>query len=142
MKLARNALVFLCYSAMGFAATSAEAPRLKPGLWQMHIQSSAAGAISALPPTVCVGAMSDEQRQIELNNIKSRCNKYESREMGGKWVVDAVCTARNVAVTKHTVTSLGGDSFREENTGPQGSMTSEGKWLGACKPGQSPDTFK
>ena len=127
---------------MGLTAAFAEAARLKPGLWQMHIQSSAAGATSALPPTVCVGAMSDEQRQIEQSNIKSRCSKYESREMGGQWAVDAVCTARNITVTKHTVISLGGDSFREENTGPQGSMTSEGKWLGACKPRQSPDTFK
>ena len=107
----------------------------------MHVQLSAAGA-TPLPDTLCVGAMSDEQRQIERNNIKSRRSKYESHEMGGQWVVDAVCTAKNVAVTKHTVISLGGDSFREENTTPQGSMTSDGKWLGACKPGQSPDTFK
>lgn len=142
MKFALNSLVLLFCSVVGLTAVSAEAPRLKPGLWQMHVQSSVAGATSALPPTVCVGAMSDEQRQIERNNIKSRCSKYESREMGGQWVVDAVCTARNITVTKHIVISLGGDSFREENAAPQGSMTSDGKWLGACKPGESPDIFK
>lgn len=141
MKFALNSLVLLFCSVIGSTAASAEAPRLKPGLWQMHIQSSAAGA-EALPQTVCVGAMPDEQRQIEQNNIKSRCSKYESREMGGQWVVDAVCAAKNVAVTKHTVISLGGDSFREENMGQQGFMTSEGKWLSACKPGQSPVIFK
>jgi Protein of unknown function (DUF3617) len=79
---------------------------------------------------------------VEQENIKNRCSKYESHEVGGNWVVDAVCSARGNTVTKHTVTSLSGDSFREENTAPQGSMTSDGKWLGPCKPGQAPDTFK
>lgn len=142
MKLVLVSALVLSCAGISSAAMSAATPKLKPGLWQMNIQSSATSANSALPSTVCVGAMSDERRQLEQNNIKSRCSKYESREMGGKWVVDAVCTARNVTVTKHTVTGLGGDSFREENTGPQGFMTSEGKWLGTCKPGQAPDTFK
>lgn len=126
-----------------FAAATGEMPRLKPGLWEMHVQSSAGGANSALPSTVCVGAMSDQQRLLEQDNIKNRCSKYEAREMGGNWVVDAVCSsARGNTVTKHVVTGLIGDRFREENTAPQGSMTSDGKWLGPCKPGQAPDTFK
>jgi hypothetical protein len=140
----RALLSFLIFSGAtgSFAAAAVETPRLKPGLWEMHVQSSAGGANSALPSTVCVGAMSDQQRQLEQENIKNRCSKYESHEVGGKWVVDAVCSARGNTVTKHTVTSLSGDSFREENTAPQGSMTSDGKWLGPCKPGQAPDTFK
>lgn len=140
----RVLLSFLIFSgtAGSFAAAAVETPRLKPGQWEMHVQSSTGGANSALPSTVCVGAMSDQQRQLEENNIKNRCSKYESREVGGNWVVDAVCSARGNTVTKHMVTSLSGDRFREENTAPQGSMTSDGKWLGPCKPGQAPDTFK
>jgi hypothetical protein len=140
----RELLCFLIFSATtgGLAAAAVEAPRLKPGLWEMHVQSSAGGANSALPSTVCVGAMSDQQRQLEQDNIKNRCSKYESREVGGNQVVDAVCSARGNAVTKHLVTSLSGDRFHEENTAPQGSMTSDGKWVGPCKPGQAPDIFK
>jgi hypothetical protein len=140
----RGLLSFLIFSGTtgGFAAAAVETPRLKPGLWEMHVQSSAGGANSALPSTVCVGAMSDQQRQLEQSNIKDRCSKYESREVGGNWVLDAVCSARGTTVTKHLVTSLSGDRFREENTAPQGSMTSDGKWLSPCRPGQAPDTFK
>lgn len=124
------------------AASAAEAPRLKPGLWEMHAQSSAGGVNTALPTTLCIGAMSDQQRQVEQDNIKNRCSKWESRELDGKWVVDAVCSSRGHTVSKHTVTSLGGDSYSEENSAQQGTMSSDGKWLGACKAGQKPDAFK
>jgi hypothetical protein len=142
--MARISRSFLLLTGTAFClvALAADIPRLKPGLWEMHVQSSSGGVNSAVPSTVCVGAMPDSQRQLEEANIKSRCSKYESREAGGKCVVDAVCTARGKTVTKHTVTGLGGDSFHEENTAPQGNMTSDGKWLGPCKPGQVPDTFK
>jgi hypothetical protein len=114
-------------TAACFATAAVETPKFKPGLWEVHVQSSAGGANAALPPTVCIGAMSDQQRQLELDNIKNRCSKSESREVEGKWVVDAVCSARGRAVTKHTVSSLSGESFREENTALQGSMISNGR---------------
>lgn len=86
--------------------------------------------------------MPDAQRALEEENIKARCSKYEAKVVGGDWVVDAVCTARGKTLTKHTVTSLSGERFHEENTAPQGSMTSDGKWLSPCKPGQVPSVFK
>jgi len=124
-------------------AATQTVPPLKPGLWQTHVQSPIYGSHPPSPMTVCYGAMSDQQRQLENDNIKNRCSKYESRELEGKWVVDAVCTTpRGRSITKHVVTSLSGDSFHEENAAPQGTMTTEGKWLGPCKPGQKPDAFK
>jgi hypothetical protein len=108
----------------------------------MHIQSSAGGTNTMLPENVCVGAMSDQQRQVMLDNIKNRCTDVQARKVGATWVVDMKCTNGRVSLTKHTVTSLTGDSFREENTALQGTMTSEGKWLSACKPGQQPTVFK
>ena len=128
--------------ALVFTAEAVDVPKLKPGLWEMRVSSSAAGANSALPPTVCVGAMPDTQRALEEENIKERCSKYEAKVVGGNWVVDAVCTARGKTLTKHTVTSLSGERFHEENTALQGSMTSDGKWLGPCKPGQMPSVLK
>lgn len=143
MKRTPPCLFILCATAASFTmAATQTVPALKPGLWQTQVQSPIYGARPPGPMTVCYGAMSDQQRQLENDNIKNRCSKYESREVEGKWVVDAVCTARGRSITKHVVTSLSGDSFHEENTAPHGTMTSEGKWLGPCKPGQKPDAFK
>lgn len=142
MKRALLSLLLLSGIATSFAAAAVETPKLKPGLWEMRSRSSAGGVNTMLPSPVCVGAMPDQQRQLEQSNIKSRCSKYETRAVDGTWVMDAVCTSRGHTVTKHRVTSLSGDSFREENTAPQGSSTSDGKWLGPCKAGQKPDTFK
>lgn len=125
-----------------FPACAVDVPKLKPGLWEIRVSSSAGGANSALPPAVCVGKMPDAQRALEEENIKSRCSKYEAKVVGGDWVVDAVCTARGKTLTKHIVTSLSGERFHEENTAPQGSMTSDGTWLSPCKPGQAPSVLK
>ena len=93
--------------------------------------------------TICIGAMPDRQRQLENDNTKNRCSKWESRAVDGKWVVDGVCTnPRGRTITKHVVTSLSGDSIHEESTAPQDSVTTDGKWLGPCKPGQTPDAYK
>ena len=94
-------------------------------------------------PQTCFGSMSDPQRQLENANIKKRCSKWDSRQINGNVVVDAVCTSgRGVTITKHIVTSLAGDTFHEESTSSRGSATSDGKWLGPCKPGQKPDALK
>ena len=121
------------------AAGAAEPPRIKPGLWEIRVQAT---GYSSPPVIGCIGAMSDQQRQLEQANIRKLCSKHESRELDGKWVVDAVCAAGGNTVTQRVTTSLAGDSFHEENKGSRGNNTSDGKWLGACKPGQKPDMFK
>ncbi|MDP9046289.1 MAG: hypothetical protein M3O01_15920 [Pseudomonadota bacterium] len=123
-------------------ARAADVPKLKAGLWEMRVSSSAGGTNSALAPTVCVGTMPDAQRAAEEENIRVRCSRYDVKVVGSDWVVDAVCTARGTTLTKHMVTSLSGDRFHEENSAPQGTMTSDGKWVRPCKPGQAPSVFK
>ena len=135
-------LSILSAFATGVAFAAQTIPPLKPGLWQMQVQSAAYRGHAPGPMTSCIGAMSSPQRQLENENVKNRCSKYESRTVGGKWVMDAVCTTPRGTITKHAVISLSGDSFHEENIAPQGTMTTEGKWLGPCKPGQKPDAFK
>ncbi len=122
MKIALSLLVVIASAASPLVAAE-DLPKLKPGLWEMITQSG--GAQSASPSIVCVGAMSDQQRQLEQVNIKSRCSKWESREVGGNLIIDAVCKSqRGVTLNKHTVSSLSGETFREDNTAPQGTMTS------------------
>ena len=132
--------VLILLSTVPPCTAATDVPRLKPGLWEMTVEVN--GAKSPLPSSVCVGAMTDQQRQLYESNIKLRCDKYESRNVGGKWVIDGECAAGGNSIRKHTVMSLNGDAFREENTSPKGSMVSEGKWLSQCKPGQAPSTFK
>jgi hypothetical protein len=64
------------------AASAGQAvPRLKPGLWAMQVHSSAGGHNTALPSTVCVGAMPQQQWRLEDENARSRCSKFDSREV-------------------------------------------------------------
>ena len=88
-----------------FSAEAVDVPKLKPGLWEMRMSSSAGGANPLLPPTVCVGAMPDAQRALEEENIKARCSKYEAKVVGGDLVVDAVAEqprgGRNAARIDH-----------------------------------------
>ena len=126
MKTAILAFSIPFATAISSAAIASDPPRLKLGLWAMHIQSSFGGAAAAVPSTICVGAMSDQQRQLEQSNIKNRCSKFEVRQAAGTSIVDAVCTNRYHTITKHTVTSLSGDSFHELDTGSEGTMASDG----------------
>jgi len=144
MKRARMMLMLLLANAAACAMASAQTvPALQPGAWELHTRVGAGAGGDALPPSVCLGAMPAAQREAEQGNIRSRCSSYEARSIGDEWVVDAVCSARGHTMTKHTVTSLAGDRFREENTGPDGaSMISTGKRLGPCRPGQQPDAYK
>jgi len=144
MKRAGLMLSLLVANAGMCAAPGAQTvPALQPGAWELHTQSATHGNVDATPASVCLGAMPAAQREAEQGNIRSRCSSYEARSIGDEWVVDAVCSARGHTMTKHTVTSLAGDRFREENTGPDGaSMISTGKRLGPCRPGQQPDAYK
>ena len=144
MKRAGPMLSLLLANAATSAVAGAQTvPTLKPGAWQLHTRISTSAGADALSPSVCLDAMPAAQREAEQANIRSRCSTYDARVVGDKWVVDAVCAARGHTVTKHTVTSLAGDSFREENTGPDGaSMISTGKRLGPCRPGQQPEAYK
>jgi hypothetical protein len=144
MKYAGLMLALLIANAATCAVAGAQTvPTLKPGAWELHTHAGAGAGGDALPLSVCFGAMPAAQREAEQANIRSRCSTYDARAVGAEWVVDAVCTARGHSVTKHTVTSLAGDNFREENTGPDGaSMISTGKRVGPCRPGQQPDAYK
>lgn len=144
MQRAGLMLSLLLASAATCAVADAQTvPALQPGTWQLHTQSATHGTTDATPPSVCLGAMPAAQREAEQANIRSRCSSYDARAIGDEWVVDAVCSARGHTMTKHTVTSLTGDSFREENTGADGArMISTGKRLGPCRPGQQAEVYK
>lgn len=124
------------------SAVAMDVPKLKPGLWEMQVSFSAVGTSSDIPPTVCIGSMTAAQRASEEEQIKARCSKYEAKLVGADWVVDATCTARGNTLTKPTITRRDGERYHEENKSLQGSMTSDGKWVGPCKAGQVPGIFK
>lgn len=139
----RSMLVFIAVGmCIATASAAAEIPPLKPGLWEMRFSSSAGGVSALSPTTVCVGAKTSAQREVEEANVKSRCETSSTRVVGGQRVFDAVCSTRGMTVTMHHVTSLNGDTFHEENSAMQGSSVSDGKWVGPCKPGQLPQLFK
>ena len=80
--------------------------------------------------------------------MKGICSKFESRRDGNAWITDSACTFSGSHAISHGVTTkLGEDTYRTEGTttydppmrGVKTDVISvDGKWLGACKPGQTP----
>jgi len=79
--------------------------------------------------------------------MKKRCSKMDVRKSGNKTVVDSVCTHEGRTVTSHmTISGNMNTDYRMESTSRfmppmEGISTMDstmtGKWLGACKPGQT-----
>ena len=136
MKLALLSLLMLSGAAVGFVASAGPAaPALKPGLWELHAQSSAGGAYTASPTTtVCESAAQVQEDLGPATGVdKKDCSKYESREVDGKWILDAVCSAQGHTVTLHKVVNLSGDRIQEKNSIPPNTWVSDSRWVGACK---------
>jgi len=137
MKLALLSLLMFSGAAAGFIVSAGPAaPALKPGLWELHAQSSAGGAYTASPTTTVCESAAQVQEDLgpEAGVDKKDCSKYESREVDGKWILDAVCSAQGHTVTLHKVVNLSGDRIQEKNNIPPNTWISDSKWVGACKP--------
>ena len=112
-------------------AHAVDAPKRKDGLWETTTQTGGGTMVSQ----VCVDAASDARNQATTDEyMKGNCSTYEVRRDGAKWISDSVCTFGGKKVVNHGVTTAIGDSaFHTEGT-----TIADAKWLGPCKPGQTP----
>ena len=133
MIINRSALYALLVSVAcsAVSALAVDAPKRKDGLWETTIQTGGATMVSQ----VCVDAASDAKNQATTDAyMKENCSTYEVRRDAGKWISDSVCTFAGKKVVSHGVTTAVGDTaFHTEGT-----TISDARWLGACKPGQTP----
>jgi len=142
--------LILALLTLSFAANIAAAndmPARKPGLWEIKMQ------IPNMPQPMlsqhCIDEKTDNllQQQGE-KQARQQCSKNSMSKQGDKVIVDSVCKIDATTATTHAVFS--GDfnrsyrgeidtSFSPPLHGTKASkQVLEGKWLGACKPGQKP----
>jgi hypothetical protein len=121
-------------------------PTMRPGQWEFRIQHSIDGKTDVQPGPGkyerCQDAKALAQARVKAAEYaKTHCSKNDTRQDGGKWVNDLVCTTGRSTSTSHTVTDYTGDTaYHTETTTTSDPPDSrsvtiiDGKWLGACKP--------
>lgn len=132
---------------LGTAHAQADAPKRKPGLWE--VKMTIPGGPGPMVSQQCVGEKSDNlMQQRARDRGRQSCSQTTTRREGNKWIGETDC--RHGDFTSHTRTEFSGDlnsRYRGEIhttfNPPQHGMketrsTLEARWLGACKPGQKP----
>ncbi len=135
------ALLFVAY------AKAADLPARKPGLWE--VKTTIDGHGRAVTVQQCIDAATDQMLQSNTGPFSAAaCPEREVKKSDNGMTIDSRCSFNNKAASAHanitgsfdsvytmTVTSEGADL-------PAMTMTSEGKWLGACAAGQQPELQK
>ena len=119
------------------SVSAAELPAQKPGVWETTMKGAGIPGGSR-SMSMCI----DAATQVEAKaTSKKNCSKNEWGHAGNTWTGDSVCSVMGNQITAHAVTTMSGeDAYHTEITSQSGNkssvMTVDGKWLGACKPGQ------
>ncbi|TAK48332.1 MAG: DUF3617 family protein [Xanthobacteraceae bacterium] len=137
-------IVLACLASA--AASAAELPTRKAGLWEMKMARE--GAPAAMPVMQhCTDASTDKEMATMFGAMQEQCTQRDIRNANGAIVVDSVCSFGPMKSTSHA--EITGD-FNAAYTvtvkanvegGPMpgpSTMTVEAKWLGPCKADQKP----
>ena len=122
-----------------------EIPQVKPGLWEIRMQSAADGA--PLTPTgttkICWDAatLARSAKTVEESSKKD-CSKYEVRKEGGKWIQNGVCKLRGGTVSGLMTREFSGENAYHDDSNStydppfaghsRKHLIIDGKWLGPC----------
>lgn len=146
-------LTLLLFAVLGFSLaplnlSAAEPPQPKPGQWEFRMQQVAEGKEAGKPATLqrCIVASEYAASKAKADDYaKKNCSKNEIHQDGGKWMSDMVCKVGTGTMTTHSVTAYSGDgayhsemtsTFDPPSPGHSRTVTTtDGKWLGSCKPG-------
>jgi len=144
-RILMGALVILVCAG---AATTADLPRRKPGLWEVTMNSSD----PKIPPRVqqiCLDAETDALLYRAGEGLLHKmCSKFDIHRNGGAVIIDSACMIGKTNATTHNVVTYSGDSAYHENIHIQydppmfgkseSSSTHEGRWVGACPGSMKP----
>ncbi len=148
--------MFACRFTLVFAATllavqlaqAADAPKRKPGLWELKTSTTAAqGQVMTFQQ--CIDASTDDLlRSQGQEAAKERCSKNDIRVSGNSVSFESVCKIQNTTATTSGRFSGSFDSaYRGEMTTryvppmmgmSEARTTMEARWIGPCKAGQKP----
>jgi hypothetical protein len=130
-------------------AGAAELPIRKAGLWEVKIKLTGGAAPTAMMRH-CTDETTDRQMSTMFNPLAPQpCPSNDIQKHPDRYTIDSVCRADNKSVTLHS--DITGDfttsymvvtetkTQEEPDSEPAvTSMTLEGRYAGACKPGQKP----
>lgn len=135
-------LAFFANTTLG----ASDLPKRQPGLWEMKTSVAEMGGMGMTLQT-CVDDTTDELMARQANEPED-CEKRDYRRDGDRVTFEAICktdgsTVHVKGVFTGNFTKAYRGEIRSTYTPPiQGmassTMTMEGRWLSACKPGQQP----
>jgi Protein of unknown function (DUF3617) len=119
-------------------------PDQKIGLWQRTSQTTEDGKAGAPEKSQqCVDAATLEMVKKVLADATKQCSKYDLRQIGGKWILDSVCSFGATTLTLHQETLMKGDTaYHSESDssyspplsgGGHTRTVTDGVWTGPCK---------
>ncbi|HEY7943435.1 MAG: DUF3617 domain-containing protein [Burkholderiales bacterium] len=144
---ARFSLALVC-SGLTVGALAAEPPILKSGLWELSRSTTQQPEAKHLT-TMCLDeSVQAEMREFGLGVAKELCSKSDRRVEGNRVIIDATCKLGETTMTTHSVMTFAGNTaYHTDGSAtydpPFMNMTEakssiDGRWAGACKPGQQP----
>jgi uncharacterized protein DUF3617 len=128
-------------------ATAETPPHRKSGLWE--VKTTVSNSPRQFTGQICVDQNSDDLwTQEGKQNDQMTCSKTSIYKEGSTWVSESVCQVESsTATTRAVFTGSFESSYRVESkstyTPPlmgikEGTTVMDAKWLGPCKPGQTP----
>lgn len=144
---ARFSLAIVC-SGFAVGAIAAEPPILKSGLWEVSRSTTQQPETRHLT-TMCLDeSVQAQMREFGLGVAKELCSKSDRRAEGNRVIIDATCKLGATTMTTHSVMTFSGNTaYHTEGTASydpplmnvtEAKTSIDGKWTGACKPGQQP----
>jgi hypothetical protein len=130
------------------SASALELPTQKPGLWQTTMTGAKIPGGSR-SYDMCLDAASLAEAKASADaHLKNDCSKNDVHMQGNTWIAESTCTLSGMQVVAHSETVFSGDdAYHSQITSSYDSskhdktssvMTVDGKYLGACAPGQKP----
>jgi hypothetical protein len=150
----RIAIAAAVLGAATAASAADEFPKLKAGLWQVNMTSGQPPGAQpdGHPPRVSTMCLDDsvqrEMYRMSTGMASGMCSKHEIKIDGNRVTTIANCDLGVAKMQSHAVMTLNGNTaYHTEaratfdpplNGAKEQSTVIDGKYLGACKPGQKP----
>ena len=128
-------------------AASETPPRRKSGLWE--IKTTVSNTPRSFSAQTCIDQNSDDLwTEAAKPDDQMTCSKNTIHKEGSNWVSESVCQVESsTATTRAVFTGSFDSSYRVESKSTyappfmgikEGTTVMDAKWLGPCKPGQTP----
>jgi hypothetical protein len=128
------------------AASAADMPKRKPGLWEITMQMDGMPNMGAIQQ--CIDASTDNLLQQQAGKQKPDCSVIDVKPSGNRVVLHTVCKVEGSTATTDGVFEGAFDSnykgtmktrFAPPLQGmSESNTTQQARWIGPCKAGQKP----